>query len=1131
MVVISLVFLVFSLFYIPSQTAKAMEEGTVLQNGDNNEEVQTLKENLIKLGFQVGMNFPTSYGPSTESTVKEFQEYYGLTVTGIADEVTLTKVKDSLNSSLRKGQNNEETRVLKENLMELGFEVGMNFPTSYGPSTESSVKEFQEYYDLKVNGIGDSITLGKVEELVNSSLEYGFRAPIVYELNKQLKALSYDVATADYYDRKTEAAIMEVQNEFGLEVTGVADVETLNQLDKLSDNPLRKGKHSEEAVILKENLNRLGFEVSMNYPTSFGPSTEKAVKEFQEYYSLSITGIGDTKTLAKIEETLNSPLQRGKNNNETAVMKENLNLLGFSVGMSYPTSYGPSTEKTVKEFQEYYGLKVNGIGDSVTLAKLEEITDSELTYGLKRPDVTILKEDLKEAGFEVVGNPIDYYGETTERAVREFQEYYGLKVTGVTDDETRAKLNQVLNSPLRIGNNNDETVVMKENLNRLGFEVGMNYPNSYGPSTERTVRDFQVYYDLVANGIGDDVTLAKMDEILNSSLSLGNNNNETQSLKETLNSIGFEVGMNFPTSYGPSTESTVKEFQKYYGLKVNGIGDQVTLATLEKVSNDELSFGLKRPDVLSLKYKLSDLGFHVSNNPTDYYGSTTTKIVKEFQTYYGLEPSGNAGEETVEKIENLLNSPLRNGQNNQETADLKETLNELGFNVGMNYPTSYGPSTERTVKEFQEYFSLVPNGIGDDITKAKINELLTSPLRKGRNSDEAVALKENLNKLGFEVGMNFPTSYGPSTEKAVLDFQKYNGLKATGIGDEVTLSKIDEILNSPLRLGQNNNATAELKENLNLIGFSVSMNFPTSYGPSTEAVVKDFQKQNNLKVSGIADDKTLTRIKELVEAFSYSENDFADNSIIGYSTANSLNVRSTPNGSQVDSIRRGTRVEILSTYSGSRINSWHRIKYDGYKTGYVSAGYIQLAINKSANSGPLVGKTIYLDPGHGAQDSGGIGGGMLEKDLVLDISNRAEKLLRDAGATVIMTRRTDFFLSLSQRSFLANRSDADVFVSVHANAFNGSAHGTETFWHGGYKRGDSRRLAHALQDATVEKMGTHYRRVEEASYHVIRETQIPSALLEVGFMDHTGDAAKLRQSSYRQRSAEAIRDGLINYFK
>jgi N-acetylmuramoyl-L-alanine amidase len=461
-----------------------------------------------------------------------------------------------------------------------------------------------------------------------------------------------------------------------------------------------------------------------------------------------------------------------------------------------------------------------------------------------------------------------------------------------------------------------------------------------------------------------------------------------------------------------------------------------------------------------------------------------------------------------------------------------------------------------------------------------------------------VKLKKDLTRLGFG---NFPSSpsqnYGSVTEGVVKDFQRYYGLSVTGIGDERTLRKIEEILNSPYSDGQSGNHVVTLKENLTLLGFG---NFPSSpsssYGSVTEGVVKEFQKANGLAVNGIADTVTLAKIEELLNDITLY------GTITGVTT--SLNVRSGPGTSHgvIDSLSNGTQVEILSSQS----NGWLRISYNGGNTGYVSGqyvdvtgttpppnsappatvnsgtvvgvssslnvrsgpgtnhsaigslarganvdirkternGWLQISYNGSVgyvsgqyisldvpSSGALSGKVIMLDPGHGAHDPGAIAGGMRESDLVLDISLRAQRLLQNQGATVLMTRTTDVFHSLSQRASMANNSNADIFISVHANAFNGSANGTETFWNSRYQSANSEKLANTLQNATVQKMGTTYRRVAQQNFTVITSTRIPSALLEVGFMDHSGDAAKLRQSSYRDRSAEAIVEGVINYFR
>jgi N-acetylmuramoyl-L-alanine amidase len=246
-------------------------------------------------------------------------------------------------------------------------------------------------------------------------------------------------------------------------------------------------------------------------------------------------------------------------------------------------------------------------------------------------------------------------------------------------------------------------------------------------------------------------------------------------------------------------------------------------------------------------------------------------------------------------------------------------------------------------------------------------------------------------------------------------------------------------------------------------------------------------------------------------------------------TSSSLNVRSAPgtgNSVIIGTLANGSVIEVQSIES----NGWLKINYGGV-TAYVSGSYVNIDyFPEQANNGPLAGKVIVLDAGHGGSDPGAVAGGMQEKDLVLDVSLRAQKLLEEAGATVIMTRSTDVFIPLDQRSAIANSSNADVFLSVHANAFNGSANGTETYWNSTYQSSNSQRLANSIQSATLSKLGLNNRGVKTGNFAVIRSTRIPSALLELGFMDHAGDAAVLRQSSSRQRAAEAIRDGMINYF-
>ncbi|QKS72387.1 N-acetylmuramoyl-L-alanine amidase [Paenalkalicoccus suaedae] len=242
-------------------------------------------------------------------------------------------------------------------------------------------------------------------------------------------------------------------------------------------------------------------------------------------------------------------------------------------------------------------------------------------------------------------------------------------------------------------------------------------------------------------------------------------------------------------------------------------------------------------------------------------------------------------------------------------------------------------------------------------------------------------------------------------------------------------------------------------------------------------------------------------------------------------TASSLNVRSAPNASapRLGGLPNGTIVIVESESNG-----WAQITFQGQK-GYVSSSFLNMGGPASPG---LSGKTIVLDAGHGGTDPGAVAGGMNEKDLIFDVAKRAERLLTAAGANVVMTRDRDIFLSLAERVRIAERSNADVFISVHANAFsNPAANGTETFYSTRYSSQSSKKLAEDIHRIMVAKLQTTDRGVKEGNYHVIRETTMPSVLLELGFMTNSSDAQKLRTDAYRQRSAEAIFEGLQQYFK
>ena len=182
----------------------------------------------------------------------------------------------------------------------------------------------------------------------------------------------------------------------------------------------------------------------------------------------------------------------------------------------------------------------------------------------------------------------------------------------------------------------------------------------------------------------------------------------------------------------------------------------------------------------------------------------------------------------------------------------------------------------------------------------------------------------------------------------------------------------------------------------------------------------------------------------------------------------------------------------------------------------------------SAPSGRVV---VAIDPGHGGRDPGAVGiGGLQEKQVIFPISQRVAQLLEAQGVVVVMTRQNDTTLDLQTRADIANRAQANVFVSIHANAISLSrpdVNGIETY----HASESGRRLAAALQASMLAATGMRDRGVKQARFYVLRATTMPSALVEVGFVTGAQDAPRLADPAWRETMAQAIANGILQYLQ
>lgn len=175
---------------------------------------------------------------------------------------------------------------------------------------------------------------------------------------------------------------------------------------------------------------------------------------------------------------------------------------------------------------------------------------------------------------------------------------------------------------------------------------------------------------------------------------------------------------------------------------------------------------------------------------------------------------------------------------------------------------------------------------------------------------------------------------------------------------------------------------------------------------------------------------------------------------------------------------------------------------------------------------------IYIDAGHGGKDSGAVGNGIYEKDIVLDVSNRIAAGLADyENTTVILSRSSDIYLSLNERTKKANNAGADILVSVHINAAaNKSAKGFESFR---YINTDAATIAfqNVLHGEIIKAMGSGIidRGKKQKDLHMVRESNMIACLTENLFISNAGDAAKLKDDAFKQRIAEGHIAGIVKY--
>jgi|GEM_PF-590445 len=173
---------------------------------------------------------------------------------------------------------------------------------------------------------------------------------------------------------------------------------------------------------------------------------------------------------------------------------------------------------------------------------------------------------------------------------------------------------------------------------------------------------------------------------------------------------------------------------------------------------------------------------------------------------------------------------------------------------------------------------------------------------------------------------------------------------------------------------------------------------------------------------------------------------------------------------------------------------------------------------------------VFIDAGHGGTDPGALGYGYRESDLNLQVAKKVESKLKSKGIDVKMSRNSDIFYSLSERAEMANDYGADAFVSIHQNSAEAkSANGIETYYN--RNKEEDKPLSNDIQTQVISQTGANNRGVKNAEFTVLVKSKMISALVECGFITNELEVKKLSDSSYQDKLATGIANGIEEYLK
>ncbi|CEJ74921.1 Mg-chelatase subunit ChlD [[Clostridium] sordellii] len=277
---------------------------------------------------------------------------------------------------------------------------------------------------------------------------------------------------------------------------------------------------------------------------------------------------------------------------------------------------------------------------------------------------------------------------------------------------------------------------------------------------------------------------------------------------------------------------------------------------------------------------------------------------------------------------------------------------------------------------------------------------------------------------------------------------------------------------------------------------------------STEGELKSIIQNYNQK-DVIVEDGISLHIGETKDLSQHPDWNLSNNSVVSIDKNGQL--KAIGSGTVFISQKLGNKLHVIEIYVPDSSPRY----YSFYKAEPKSRNYYK----------------VFIDPGHGGDDSGAPGlGSKNEDDLNLEVAMKVKKKLEAKNIDVKMSRESDEFIKLGERANMANQYGADVFVSIHQNSADAeSAHGIETYYHP--NKGMYEPLAKDIQDNAINQTGARNRGVKSSNLAVLRESNMPSSLFESGFVSNLQEYQKLINPSYQDKLATGIVEGIETYLK